>query len=160
MYEEISNVESVERIALLASNEVFWIFNLQDNMPHKSRYVNGLLNNPVFVEATNLPGVAVGSLYDNENFYDLTDQEKTNPLQIGDPLLSEDGSILHKMAAISNGSVFGIIWLANDLPNHLMRKAGLLSNPVAIDITVLPEVEVGWTWDGKLFVAPPNNESS
>ncbi len=63
---------------------------------------------------------------------------------------------LRKFVLIAEGDVFMQIQFDDEVssPNAAAWVAGLLSNPVVVDVTNQPEVVSGWTWDGNSFTAP------
>jgi hypothetical protein len=42
----------------------------------------------------------------------------------------------------------------NSHPRAAAWSAGLLSNPICIEVTDKPEVVPGWTWNGTEFIPP------
>lgn len=143
-----------DKVGFIASGEVFYILDLVD-FPMKERYETGLLNNPIFVDASSVEDISIGSLYDGEFFYDAEDVQKTNPLPSDSPVEEAgDGGVVVKIVGISDEKVFMIARMADNFEGNPMKIAGLLSNPSVVDLTNFDNVEVGWTWDGESFNPP------
>ena len=65
---------------------------------------------------------------------------------------------LKRFAFIAEGDVFSIFETDPDNPdygpNAARIVAGMQSNPVVIEITDTPNVNIGSIWNGKEFIAP------
>jgi hypothetical protein len=143
---------AVDKIAFLVDGEVFWVLDV-DSLPFQQRYADGLMNNPSFIDATEYPGVVPFSAYKDGTFY-VSKEDLDKPIEKGDPLLAEDGTVVKKLALVSDEKVFGVMWFGANAPGHEARLAGLMSNPTIMDITEQDEVEAGWVWDGESFNPP------
>ena len=65
--------------------------------------------------------------------------------------------MLKKYAIIAEGDVFMTISFDDADPQTEAWVAGLVSNPVIVEITNDPNIQSikgGWTWDGNVFAAP------
>lgn len=61
-----------------------------------------------------------------------------------------------RFVLIAEGDVFMQIQFDDEItsPNAATWVAGLLSNPVVVDVTDQPTVVPGWVWDGNSFTPP------
>jgi hypothetical protein len=141
---------STRLFVLVVEGDVFYKIMIPEQAPVAERYYAGLSSDPIFVDCNGLD-VKVHSVWDGINFYASDDVEKINPiLEIDERDI--DGKA--QVAVIADGEVFGKMTLPADDPNFELFKAGILCNPVCIESTSYPMVDVGWTWDGTEFHPP------
>ena len=136
-------------VALIADNEVFDILYFEDSHPLKIRYMSGLFSDPIFVNCSNFPDLKVGDFYINSKFYLQENSEIEIHKQ--EDLSNQNNINVSSFAAISNNIVFGIMKIHKDLAEHDLVVAGLSSNPLCINASSYPDIEVGWIWDGQKF---------
>ncbi len=136
------------KIAFIASNEVF---HVQDTsfFLHKDKE-DGFMSNPIFIDVSNRIDVERGDFYENGNFYKSTD---TGQLNLVPERLATIPNLIY-IACVANGVVFSSSTFKTDEEFGLRFSSGLLSNPICIDVTNMPEVEVGWQWNGEIFITP------
>jgi hypothetical protein len=141
---------STRLFVLVVEGDVFNKIIIPHDIPIAERYYAGLSSNPIFVDCNGLD-VKIHSIWDGTHFYASGDIEKTNPI-IDIDERDIDGKA--QFALVVEEEVFGKITLAADDPNFEIFKAGMSSNPVCIESTDYPMVDVGWTWDGSEFHPP------
>ncbi len=63
---------------------------------------------------------------------------------------------IKRFVFIAEGDVFMQLQFDDELQGQKSQSwsAGLQSSPVVVDVTNMPEVVPGWTWDGEKFIAP------
>lgn len=144
---------SARLFVLVVEGDVFYKIIIPEEAPVAERYYAGFSSNPIFVDCNGL-NVRVHSIWDGTHFYASDDTEKANPIVDIDER-DIDGKA--QVAVIVEGEVFGKMTLPADDPNFELFKAGILSNPVCIESTSYPMVDVGWTWDGTEFHPPVRN---
>lgn len=61
-----------------------------------------------------------------------------------------------KFAWIAEGDVFGMFTIIEEQNPTVAARltAGLLSNPIVVEVTGNEDVKDGWTWDGTAFHPP------
>lgn len=61
---------------------------------------------------------------------------------------------LNKYAFVVENEVFDVFTVPEVFtPEHKARtNAGMQSNPIGMDVTLTPEVCIGWSWDGSQFI--------
>lgn len=144
---------STRLFVLVVEGDVFNKIVIPHDIPISGRYYAGLSSDPIFIDCNGLD-IGIHSLWDGIHFYKPDDIEKTSPI-IEIDIRDIDGKA--QFAAIADGEVFGKITLPADDHNFELFKAGMSSNPICIESTNFPMVEVGWTWDGTEFHPPVRN---
>lgn len=136
------------KIAFITNGEVF---HVQDTsfFLHKDKE-EGFMSNPIFIDVTDRIDVERGDFYENGNFYKATDIEKLNPVQERPATIPN----LVYIAFVANGVVFSSSTFKTDEEFGQRFSAGLLSNPICMDVTNMPEVQTGWQWNGEIFIPP------
>lgn len=141
-----------DRVGFVTSDEIFYVLDLSI-FPFKQRYEQGLLNNPIFVDGSNFSSATIGSPYENGAFYGDTDLLKENPLS-EQPFGFDGDDRPVSIFGIAEGKVFMMVHMESSSLESQGIIAGLLSNPIIVDISDHPEVDVGWTWNGQSFNPP------
>jgi hypothetical protein len=139
-----------KKYALLVENEIFDILSVPDipDDPTLSRWADGFLGNPVGMEITNLPNVAVGSVWNGENFNNSeVSQESINGINLS----------RKRYAMLNDNKIFMVLDPSDNYPKvQEMYAIAFSTNSVTgIDITNFPnEVTYEWTWNGQSFLPP------
>lgn len=141
---------STRLFVVIAEGDVFTKIVIPHDVEISARYYAGLSSDPTFINCTGL-GIKVGDTWDGTNFYRSTDIEKLEPVVT---VNVEELEQKVQYAIIADSEVFGKTTLSADDPNFDMFKAGMGSSPLCLESTHLPNVDVGWTWDGSEFHAP------
>lgn len=141
-------------IAFVVENEVCNLLHFSNDHPLKDRYTNGLFSNPIFIDCSNYPSIRPGDFYTEGSFYLKNNLE--SPIQESENTFNSADYEVTSFAFISNNEVFGISRISSSYPGSDLIIAGMLSNPICIDASNYPEIEIGWVWDGQDFL-PPNS---
>jgi len=141
-----------KRYAFLVENEIFDIMPIAGNYEEKNflRWSNGFLNEPKGLDISGVPNVAIGSIWDGENF--------DNSYLPEDSIIHEVNSSQKRYAIIDKENVvFMILELSSSssMLQDVFEAAFSTGNVIGMDITSFPEnVSYWWTWDGESFSPP------
>jgi len=144
----------IRTFAAIVDNEVFHEIAVNDDLEYGVRWSAGLLSNPEFINTDSITSICAGATWDGQYFYMPDDLEKQSPI------VREDKPLVEKMVrftGVVDGEAFGTVtFFPDDLTDEMlsMVRAGFSSNPIIIETTSLPLVEVGDIWTGLTFVKP------
>lgn len=133
--------------ALITEGDVFYKINIPESSAISQRWYAGLLSNPSFIRCSGLE-IQIGSTYSNGNFYLPGDTEMNLPISSINEIQPE--AIL-QYACIAESEVFGKMTILDDDPHRDMFFAGMSSDPICIESTSQPMVDIGWKWNGQEF---------
>jgi len=141
-----------KRYAFLVEDEIFHILPIAGNYEDKVflRWSNGFLNEPKGLDVSEIPDVAIASIWNGEGFDNssLTEESFITQVQPGEK----------KYAFIDKENVvFMILELTNSLSTlkDAFEAAFSTGDVIAMDITNFPaDVSHWWTWDGESFSPP------
>jgi hypothetical protein len=141
-----------KRYAFLVENEIFHIMPIAGNYEDKVflRWSNGFLNEPKGLDVSEIPDVAIASIWNGESFDNSSLTEESFIMQV------KPGE--KKYAFIDKENVvFMILDLTDSLSTLKDAFAAAFStgDVIAMDITSFSEnVSYWWTWDGESFYPP------
>jgi hypothetical protein len=137
-------------IAFVANGEVF---HIQDTSVffRSAEFEQYFSSTTTFIDSSKYPLVTTNYFYENGFFYDPEDVEKINPIQEQTP-----HEQYVKIAFIQNGKVISTTEFDSQNNFGIKMIAGLLSNPIFVDISSNPEVQEGWILSGSQFYPPQN----
>jgi hypothetical protein len=141
-----------KRYAFLVENEIFHILPIAGNYEDKVflRWSNGFLNEPKVLDISEIPDVAIASIWNGEGFDNsfLTEESLITQVRRGEK----------KYALINKENVVFMILELTNSPSMLknaFEAAFSTGSVIAMDITDFPEsVSYWWTWDGESFSPP------
>jgi hypothetical protein len=141
-----------KRYAFLIENEIFHIMSMRGNNEDETflRWSNGFSNEPTGLDISGVSNVAIGSIWDGENFDNsfLPEKSVIYDVQPGE----------RKYAMIDKEKiVFMILLLTNSIPTlkDVFEAAFGSGQVVGMDITSFPEdVSLWWIWNGESFLPP------
>jgi hypothetical protein len=141
-----------KRYAFLVENEIFHIMPIAGNYEDKVflRWSNGFLNEPRGLDISEIPNVAIASIWNGESFDNssLTEESFITQVKPGEK----------KYAFIDKENVvFMILELTDSLSllKDAFAAAFSTGEVTAMDITSFSEnVSYWWAWDGESFSPP------
>ena len=145
----------MKKLAFVADNEIFFIDDIFA-LTYREEYEQKALSNPTIINIDNYLGLPLGSFYENGNFYDKNDLQKTTPLE--NFPINPERDFWNGFAMVFNGEVFSTHYFNNMSPNHVPLIAGFSSNPTIFDVTDIENVDTGWTWNGESFIPPAGDD--
>lgn len=137
--------------ALVAENEVFYVFNFNEDHPVAEKWIAAMRSGVSLVGINEYAKIRKGYLYSDGEFYGPEDVGFTSPIAKQDP----DYSVSLLFAGILDNEVIGLLTFVKDeLPSgyYELIHAAMSSNPTYHEVN--ENVQAGWMFNGTTFEAP------